>query len=477
MLLIMSTSKRVALAVLSINLTFISLQAQNPDREQVESAMKRAGSFFRSKAAMNGGYVYYWSPDLSVRLGEGVAKPYQIFIQPPSTPSVGMAFLHAYDATGDPLYLNAAHDAGKAIIYGQLKSGGWRQTVDFDPRSKTIGYYRNGKGSKKGSNNSTLDDDQSQSAMRFLIRLDKALGFKKREVHESISIALNALLAAQFPNGAFPQVWTGPTPRNKVIKASFPTYDYRTEGRFKNYWDMYTLNDGLAGAVTQVLIEAHETYKDVRYLNALKQLGNFLILAQMPEPQPAWAQQYGYNMHPIWARKFEPPAITGGETQDVLDVLMTIYEITKDERYLKPVPSAMNWLKRSHLKDGRLARYYEMRSNKPLYMERSGKVYSLTYSDSNLPSHYGWKITSHLSELSQRYSQIKAGIAPQKKPVTSTEVKRIISGLDRYGRWISTFRGEALSGQPKFKPGDHYINADVFNQNMETLSSYLNEMK
>ena len=31
---------------------------------------------------------------------------------------------------------------------------------------------------------------------------------------------------------------------------------------------------------------------------------------QMPDPQPGWAQQYDYDMRPMWARKFEPAAIT-----------------------------------------------------------------------------------------------------------------------------------------------------------------------
>ncbi len=40
-----------------------------------------------------------------------------------------------------------------------------------------------------------------------------------------------------------------------MVKASFPDYDWRTVGRIKNYWDMYTLNDGLAGTVTATLID------------------------------------------------------------------------------------------------------------------------------------------------------------------------------------------------------------------------------
>ena len=108
--------------------------------------MRKAAEYYRGKLALRGGYVYYYSPDLKLRHGEGVASPTQIWVQPPGTPTVGLAFLAAYRATGDKLYLDAARDAGEALIYGQLKSGGWQNNVDFDPQGKGVNLYRNGKG-------------------------------------------------------------------------------------------------------------------------------------------------------------------------------------------------------------------------------------------------------------------------------------------------------------------------------------------
>ncbi|QDT43552.1 hypothetical protein Pan241w_36540 [Gimesia alba] len=86
--------------------------------------MRKASQFYRDKLALNGGYVYYDSLDLQQRWGEGKASPDQIWVQPPGTPTVGMAYLKAYQATGDQFYLDAATDAALALIYGQLKSGG-----------------------------------------------------------------------------------------------------------------------------------------------------------------------------------------------------------------------------------------------------------------------------------------------------------------------------------------------------------------
>src|SRR6187200_2536549 len=116
-------------------------------REQAASALKRAITYYRSKVASHGGYVYYYSTDLKERWGEGKATPYTIFVQPPGTPTVGMAYLKAYAATGDPFYLKAARGAAEALVRGQLESGGWTQVIHFaKPERGRLGKYRKGQG-------------------------------------------------------------------------------------------------------------------------------------------------------------------------------------------------------------------------------------------------------------------------------------------------------------------------------------------
>ncbi len=242
-------------------------------RSEALQALKKAATHYHAKMASHGGYVYYYSVDLQERWGEGKAEPDTIFVQPPGTPTVGMAYLKAYAATRDRFYLDAAREAAEALVYGQLQSGGWTQVIQF-AEAKPLGKYRNRRG---GSRNSSLDDGQTQAALILLIRADQALDFKHAEIHEAANYGLQALLQAQFPNGAFPQVWTGPVESKPVSKARFPDYDWKTEGRIKNYWDYYTLNDNLAGTVSDTLIAAHQVYKDEKYKAALERLGDFLI--------------------------------------------------------------------------------------------------------------------------------------------------------------------------------------------------------
>jgi PelA/Pel-15E family pectate lyase len=449
------------------------LTAQQPDAALVQEAvkgLKKAAAFYHSKAASHGGYVYYYSTDLQQRWGEGKANADTIFVQPPGTPTVGLAYLRAYAATRDPFYLDAARETAESLVYGQLQSGGWTQVIHFGAGNR-VGKYRNGKG---GSwNASSLDDGQTQAALRMLIRTDQALDFKHAAIHEAALYGLKALLAAQFANGAFPQVWTGPVEKRPVVAAKFPDYDWKTEGRVKNYWDYYTLNDNLPGNVADTLILAHEVYKDAACKAALEKLGDFLILAQMPEPQPGWCQQYNYDMVPIWARKFEPPAITGWESQDAMETLLKIFRQTGAKKYLEPIPRALTYYKRNLLPDGRIARYLEFKTNKPLYMDAR---YQLTYDDSAVPQHYGWKQSVRFDAIEKAYQDAVAGRAAATVPAASgleKDVRKILGALDAEGRWITTYAGERLVGQPKFGDGFQYLSSDVFSRNVGTLSDYV----
>jgi PelA/Pel-15E family pectate lyase len=439
-------------------------------REEALRTLKKAASFYRAKAASHGGYVYYYSVDLKQRWGEGKVSPDTIFVQPPGTPTVGMAYLKAYAATGDRFYLDAAREAAQALVHGQLESGGWTQVIHFRPAER-MGKYRSGKG---GSwNASTLDDGQTQAALQLLIRADRALGFRQAAIHEAALYGLDALLLAQFPNGAFPQVWTRPVEPKPSVHARFPDYDWKTEGRVKNYWDYYTLNDGLAGTVADTLIIAHQVYGEEKSRAALERLGDFLILAQMPDPQPGWCQQYNYEMVPIWARKFEPPAISAWESQDVMETLIKISRHTGKQKYLEPIPRALGYFKKCLLPDGKVARYYELETNRPLYMDAE---YRLTYDDSTAPSHYGWKQIARFEEIKKAYQDAQSGAAPARARSAKEleeDVRRIIRDLDEEGRWVTTYAGERLVGQPKFGSSFRYISSDVFSRNIEILCEYV----
>ena len=191
----------------------------------------------------------------------------------------------------------------------------------------------------------------------------------------------------------------------------------------------------------ETMVEAYEVYGDDRYLDAAKRGGDFIILAQMPEPQPAWAQQYNLDMEPTWARRFEPPSVTGGESFGVLQVLLDLYLATGEARFLVPIPRALDWAKRSFLPDGRLARFYELQTNRPLFFTRD---YVLTYDDSDLPTHYAFKVSGNrIERVEVLYNRIRAEgrekILSERGRITNPgadRVREIIDALDDRGRWV-----------------------------------------
>jgi len=458
-----------------------SLLAQDDLTTRTVNGMKRAVTYYSEKVAVRGGYVYTYSLDLQQRKGESEASPTEIWVQPPGTPTVGQAYLTAYEATRDPLFLKAATETAAALVAGQLASGGWTDSIEFDPRGRNANRYRNGLGRSKGRNYSTLDDDKTQSALCFLMQLDRTLQFKNPEVHEATQFCLNSLLAAQFPNGGFPQGWREPVSTQPIIRASYPDYDWRSENRIKEYWDYYTLNDGLAGTVARTLHQAHQIYGDDKYRAALVRLGDFLLLAQMPEPQPAWAQQYNFQMHPMWARRFEPPAISGSESEDVVETLMFLYQVSGERKYLDAVGPALAWLKRSELPDGQLARFYELQTNRPLYLTRD--TYQLTYDDDDLPTHYSFKKRPRRETLEKRYATLQAG-TPVKESSSSLktlqkDAERILGELDRQGRWLATSsRKPYVVSNPNvtdqtLMKDKAILSSELFVKNLNRLSEYL----
>src|SRR5262245_15815753 len=74
--------------------------ADAPSKTEAAVALAKAVKFFREQVSVQGGYLYRYSEDLSLREGENKATATMAWVQPPGTPSVGEALLTAYQRTG-----------------------------------------------------------------------------------------------------------------------------------------------------------------------------------------------------------------------------------------------------------------------------------------------------------------------------------------------------------------------------------------
>ena len=414
-------------------------------RDDALRAAKKATTFLTDQVSTEGGYLWAYSADLQFREGEGTVESKTIWIQPPGTPTVGEAFVDLYLATGEQQFLRAATDAADALRRGQMRSGGWQASIEFDPDRRKRWAYRVDPVKRREKDQSSLDDDKTQSAIRFLIRLDQAIEFKNEAIHEMTLYALDGLIQkGQFSGGGFPQVWTGQRSESEDTpprKANYPDRWPRTYQGHNEYWHKYTLNDHLARDVMTTLFLAHDVYGDESYRRAAIALADSLLAAQMPHPQPAWAQQYNAEMQPIWARKFEPTAIVTSESFSVIQTLMLAYRRTSDRKYLDAIPPALDYLKSCEFADGRVARFYELKTNRPLYFTLD---YQLTYDDSDLPTHYGFQLDSKVDRLRRDYQKLVSLAAdqlnPRRKPPSPPSdrtVKRLIDTQDENGAWTT----------------------------------------
>ena len=431
--------------------------AQGPGREpaltqqQASDALRRAVRFFREQASASGSYVYRLSEDLAKREGEGKVGPTTGWIEPPGTPSVGRAYLESYQLTRDPVLLQAATETGMALVRTQLVSGGWDNGIEFAEEDRRRYAYRveSPTHPSRLRNTTTFDDDKTQSAIRFLMRLDRVLGFEHQAIHEAANYALESTLRAQYPNGAWPQRYQSfPDPADHPIRAARYPDDWSREFPKPSYAGYYTLNDNTITDLIRTMLEAHEIYGDDRFRESAIRGGEFLLLAQMPPPQPGWAQQYNPEMEPAWARKFEPPAITGGESQGVMRTLMLLFHHTGDERFTDAVAPALEYYQRSRLPDGRLARFYELHTNRPLYFT---KDYRLTYNSDDMPTHYAFIVGSRLDQIRRDHERATAGgarrpasdldpVVPEASATLTRQAAEIVGGLDRRGAWVEAGR-------------------------------------
>ena len=146
--------------------------------QQAQKAMMVATKYMVDSVSTNGGYVWYYLPDLSRRWGEMEAYKTMIWVQDGGTVTVGDMLLDAYKATGDEYFYQAAEKAAGAMIWGQSNEGGWNYMIDFaGDRSLKQWYATIGKNGWRLEEfqhyygNSTYDDEVTSDAARFLLKL------------------------------------------------------------------------------------------------------------------------------------------------------------------------------------------------------------------------------------------------------------------------------------------------------------------
>ena len=284
-------------------------------------------------------------------------------------------------------------EIGDNILLYQKDNGGWPKNYDIfailtpDQKDSLI--------NAKSILNTTFDNGTTYTHVEALAQIYSATHEDKYKA--AALKGIDFILSAQYANGGWPQY--------------YPLED--------NYSRHITYNDGAMIGILQFLkdiLDGKEqyTFVDKDRLAKIKTaydkgLDLTLKLQINDAGKPtAWCQQYDeLSLQPAWARKFEPPSISNGESSDIVLFLMSIDHPSK--KVINVVQSAVQWFTESKIMHTRVktvdapplktpyltttrdrivvddptappiwTRYYELKTHRPMFCNRdSSIVYSL----------------------------------------------------------------------------------------------------
>ncbi len=288
-----------------------------------------------------------------------------------------------------------ARHIADVIVSFQTPAGGWSKNMGFSGELRKPGQpYAADNLNKYPSADDfdtpkdpkwnyvgTLDNDATNTELRFLAKVQALTPGKDGDAYRASFLkGINYLLAAQFPNGGFPQV-------------------YPLEG---GYHDAITFNDNAVSESAETLTWASEGKGDYAFVPAdlRKKAGaaaahalQCILVSQIVinGRKTIWAQQEdALTLKPVSARNYEPGALAASESADLLDYLMSL---PKPSAELKAsITAGVTWLKGAAVygfeytggrgvEGGRQlkakagagpiwARYYSMTTEKPIFGDR-----------------------------------------------------------------------------------------------------------
>ncbi len=249
----------------------------------------------------------------------------------------------------------------------------------------------------------SLDNGATHTQLRFLANIYSVTGEERYK--KALLKGIEYLLAAQYPNGGWPQF-------------------YPLRGSYSDY---ITFNDGAMIGAMRTLDEVARNRKpfDVgdealraRCAEAVKKGVDCILKCQIKiyGQKTAWCQQHDeVTFEPVGARAFEVPSISASESTGIVRFLMDIHEPSPE--IISAVECAIKWLdsvkitglreqyvkddnwrtgrNKVHIKDPNApplwARFYEMGTNRPIYVDRDSiPMYSIDQIGYERRNGYAW---------------------------------------------------------------------------------------
>ncbi len=273
-----------------------------------------------------------------------------------------------------------AHAVADSVIQYQSPQGGWPKSTDLAVPPRSAEDIPPPGGGRANS----LDNDATTLPMQFLARVAQTTG--EVRYREAVARGIDYLLAAQYPNGGWPQF--------------FPLRN--------GYYSRITFNDDAMVRVLSVLRDAAagqppygfvDENRRARAAAAVARGVDCILRTQITQGGrvTAWAAQYDeQTLAPAWARSYEPPSLSGSESVGIVRFLMSLDHPTP--AVVAAVQGAVRWFGEVAIhgvrveevtdahgrKDRRVvtdaaaaplwARFYELGTNRPIFLGRDSVV-------------------------------------------------------------------------------------------------------
>lgn len=256
---------------------------------------------------------------------------------------------------------NEGKALAQTIVSYQLPCGGWSKAIDYTqgPRTPGTQFVAQEHPSHYAG---TFDNRSTTEQLKFLARSQALV--PNDEVKASVERGIDYLIAAQAPNGGWPQC--------------FPL-----EG---GYHDEITLNDNAMVHVLEVLqlivsgSEGFEWIDKTRREQAGKAIerGHAALLKLQ---HGVWSPQYDLlTGEVVGARGFELAGISAGESVEVLRYLMKLKKPSNE--IIAAIETGLQWFKDNELPPGedgkpQWARFNDPHTGKPFYPgKRDGRAHA-----------------------------------------------------------------------------------------------------
>ncbi len=248
------------------------------------------------------------------------------------TPHVGARLLYAWQVLGDHRYFEAAQRVGEFLLAAQDQRGFW-----------VHGYRMTVHGIQPAASETMikLQDSVQSHPIFFLTYLNRLTGDER--CLAAVQRAGAFYLAAQNPNGSWSHHY------DAKLGAGVNAIGQPGGGE---------LNDRCTNDAIDVMVLLHHVTGEARYLEAVRRAGQWLIDARLKGAVCGWADQYGPDNQPAWARAFEPPAWSATATDLAARALVEVYRLSGDERYLQPLRDCLAWLDKAH-PDGQVSDFLD----------------------------------------------------------------------------------------------------------------------